>query len=394
MVAVTSTEQKDYYRILGVKRKAGDDEIRKAYRRLARKHHPDVNPGDRAAEDRFKNIQEAYGILSDRKKRQMYDQFGFYSETGAYPGAGTGAGARGFDFSGFDFSDVFSQAGQSARGGQGSASSWGGFSDLFSQFFRQGGREPPQAKAKAGEDLEYTVDIGFWDAIRGTTLRLSVFRHETCARCRGLGNTGAGVAVCTECGGGGQVSQTVGAMRFNITCPRCQGRGQLRNACSACGGDGRVGRNESVEVRIPAGAQNGSRLRVASKGNAGSVGGPPGDLYITTRVGSHPVFERKGDDIHILVPVTIPETVLGAKIEVPTIDGKARLKIPLATDSGKKFRLRERGVLNRRTSRRGDQFVEVKIVVPPIPDQASKASIREFGKLNPEDPRKSLWAQV
>ena len=155
-----------------------------------------------------------------------------------------------------------------------------------------------------------------------------------------------------------------------------------------------MGRNESVEVRIPAGAQNGSRLRVAGKGNAGSVGGPPGDLYITTRVGSHPVFERKGDDIHILVPVTIPETVLGAKIEVPTIDGKARLKIPPATDSGKKFRLRERGVLNRRTSRRGDQFVEVKIVVPPIPDQASKASIREFGKLNPEDPRKALWAQV
>lgn len=383
---MTGTDQKDYYKALGVKKSASADDIRKAYRRLARKHHPDVNPGDKAAEDKFKTIQQAYDILKDQKKRDMYDQFGFYSEAGAYPGGGAaGRGPGGFDFSGFDFSGA---QGGGAGGKQGHQE--GGFSDLFSQFFRQDQQQAPR-QAQPGEDLEYNVDIEFWDAIKGTTLRLNVARHEPCPQCRGGGNIGRGSVACTECNASGQVSQSVGAMRFNLTCPRCQGSGQLRDVCGQCAGEGRIYRNETVEVRIPPGAQSGSRLRVAGKGNAGQRGGPAGDLYIVTRVGSHPVFERKGDDIHMQIPITVPEAILGAAIEVPTIDGKARLKIPPATSSGKRFRLREKGVLNRRTNHRGDQFVEVKIVVPEVPDEASKAMMSEFANLNPEDPRAGLF---
>ena len=385
--SVTGTDQTDYYKTLGVKKSASADAIRKAYRRLARKHHPDVNPGDSKAEDKFKSIQQAYDILKDKKKRDMYDQYGFYSETGGYPGTGPspGRGPGGFDFSGFDFSDVSQGAG---RGG--ATQGRGGFSDLFSQFFRQEQQQAPR-QPQPGEDLEYSVDIDFWDAVKGTTLRLNVARHEPCSQCRGIGNIGKGSVVCNECKGSGQVSQSVGAMRFNLTCPRCQGSGQLRDVCGECGGEGRLHRTETVEVRIPPGARNGSRLRVAGKGNAGQRGGPAGDLYIVTRVGAHPVFERKGDDIHTQIPITIPEAILGAAIEVPTIDGKARLKIPPATSSGKRFRLREKGVLNRRTNHRGDQFVEVKIVVPEVPDEASKAMMKEFANLNAEDPRADLF---
>ena len=378
-----ATQQKDYYKALGVSKKASADEVRKAYRRLARKYHPDVNPGDQSAEQRFKDVQEAYDVLSDEKKRQMYDQFGFYSENAGFQGGGASPG--GFDFNGFDFSDFHSGGSGGGRAG------WGGFGDLFSQMFRQGGESPPRAEPQSGEDLEYAVDIGFWDAIRGTNVRLVVFRHEACATCRGAGNVGTGAMVCPECGGGGQVNQAVGAMRFNITCPRCAGRGQTESSCAACRGDGRVGRKETVEVRIPPGAQDGSRLRVAGKGNAGRGGGSAGDLYIVTRVGPHPVFERNGDEIHAEVPITIPEAILGGKIDVPTIDGKARLKVPPATSSGKTFRLREKGVLNRRTGRRGDQLVKVKVVVPTVSDERSKELAREFAKLGAEDPREGLW---
>jgi len=389
---VRATETKDYYKILGVDRRASDEDIRKAYRRLARKYHPDVNPGDKNSEERFKDIQEAYGVLKDKKKRQMYDQFGFYSESGPPPGAG-GWGGRpgGFEFTGFDFSDF---AGAGAGGRAGDRSAWGGFGDLFSQFFRADGRTQQRTDVKPGEDLEYAVDIGFWDAIRGMNLPLRINRFVPCGQCHSAGNISGGPQVCTECQGSGQVTQNVGSMQFTLTCPRCQGKGRLRNVCSACRGEGRVSTTETVHVRIPAGVQSGSRLRVAGKGNAGLRGGKPGDLYIIARVGSHPLFQRKGDDIHVRVPVTVTEAVLGAKIEVPTIEGKALLKIPPATDSGKVFRLRERGVYNRRTNRRGDQYVEVKIVVPEVPDESSKKLLREFEQLNPQDPRAALWGQI
>jgi len=375
----------DYYETLGVGRNASAEEIRKAYRRLARKYHPDVNPGDKAAEERFKRIQEAYDVLGDPKKRQMYDQYGFYSESG-FPGGAEARYGPGMGFGGFDFGDFFSRAGKSER-------RTGGFNfgEIFEQFF---GRSRPQAQPEKGTDLEYGLHIDFWQAIRGTQISLNITRQESCAGCGGSGAAGGQSAFCPECHGTGNVTQVAGAMRFNLTCPRCGGSGKLRNACPACHGEGRTPHAETVEVRIPPGVQTGTRLRVAGKGNAGTLGAPPGDLYITVRVEPHPFFERQGDDIHIRVPVTVSEAGLGAKIEVPTIDGRALLKIPPGTQSGQKFRMRERGVFNARKNLRGDQIVEVVVQPPKVRDERTKEILRELAQLNPEDPRASLWTQV
>ncbi len=379
--------KEDYYKTLGVKKSASQDEIRKQYRRLARKHHPDLNPGDKASEERFKQLQEAYDVLGDAKKRQMYDQVGFYSDTGSYPGAGPTPGAGpgasqggGFGFSGFDFTDMFGARPETPKSG--------GFTDMFSNLFRRGG---PQQEAQSGSDLEYTAQIGFWDAIHGAQARLNISRYDVCATCGGSGSGAGSQAACPECQGSGQVSQVAGAMRFQLTCPRCQGRGRLQNTCPACHGEGRLSHPEAVEVRIPPGAETGSRLRVAGKGNAGTAGAPPGDLYITTRVEEHPFFKRQGNDIHITVPVTVTEAALGAKVEVPTIDGKSVLKIPPGVDSGKTLRLREKGVLRRRTNVRGDQYIEIRIVAPKVQDERTKEILRELARLNPEDPRAHLF---
>ena len=390
----------DYYETLGVPRQAAAEEIRKAYRKLARKYHPDLNPGDKSAEERFKNVQEAYDILSDPKKRQMYDQFGFYSENG-YPGAGPGGGAGagqgpppGFDFSGFDFSDFMSSTG-AGTGGRGTGrrtETGGGFRDIFSQFF--GGRGAQQAEAEKGTDLEYVMDIDFWQAIRGTQARLNITRYEICDTCHGTGSTGSGEVQCPQCKGTGNVTQMAGAMKFNLTCPRCGGSGKLRNACPTCGGDGRISRTETVDVRIPPGARNGSRLRVPGKGNAGTMGAAPGDLYITTRVEEHPFFHRDGDNIEIQVPLAVWEAALGANIEVPTIDGRTLLKVPRGTKNGQRFRLREKGVLNARTNQRGDQIVEVAVQAPDPRDERTRELLREMSKLHPEDPRAEIWSKI
>ncbi len=382
---------KDYYQTLGVGRSASDDEVRKAYRRLARKYHPDLNPGDKASEERFKLVQEAYDILSDAKKRKMYDQFGFYSEQG-FPGAGAQQpGGPGFGFGGFDFSDAFG-AGQGAAGPQGGFG--GSFSDLFSQFFggRHGAGEQPAAEK--GADLEYALGIDFWQAIRGTQVRLSVSRLEACRACHGSGQSGGASAACPQCQGSGNVTQMAGAMRFSLNCPKCGGTGRLRNACPACRGEGRTHSTESVEVRIPPGAASGSRLRVAGKGNSGTMGAPPGDLYITIRVEDHPIFTREGDDIHIRVPVSVSEAGLGAKIEVPTVDGRALLKIPQGTQTGQKFRLREKGVFNSRKNSRGDQIVEIAIQAPDVRDERARELLRELSRLDPRDPRADMWSNV
>jgi molecular chaperone DnaJ len=394
-----SPPKHEYYETLGVERKASADEIRKAYRKLARKYHPDLNPGDKSSEDRFKNVQEAYDVLSDPKKRQVYDQFGAYSENGfagAPPGGGQRRGSQpNMDFSGFDFSDVYGDAptGAGAGAGRRGAEAGGGFRDIFSQFF--GGRgQAPQAQAEKGSDLEYVLDIDFWQAIRGAQVRLNVTRYEVCATCNGTGTSGAGEVTCPQCKGSGQVSQMAGAMRFNLTCPRCGGTGKLLNACPTCGGDGRVARTETVEVRIPPGARNGSRLRVAGKGNAGTMGAAAGDLYITTKVGEHPYFRREGDDIEIYAPLAVWEASLGAKIEVPTIDGRTLLKIPQGTKSGQKFRLREKGVPNSRTGQRGDQIVEIAIQAPDPRDERTRDLLKEIAKLHPDDPRAGIWPEV
>ncbi len=397
-----SPPKHEYYETLGVPRTATTDEIRKAYRKLARKYHPDLNPGDKSSEDRFKNVQEAYDVLSDPKKRPMYDQFGFYSENG-FTGAGPGAGGPqshgqqpNMDFSGFDFSDVFSGAAGGAGAGAGGGRrnpEAGGFRDIFSQFFGGKGGAPPPEPEK-GNDLEYVMNIDFWQAIKGTQTRLNITRYEVCETCHGSGASGAGEVTCPQCKGTGQVSQMAGAMRFNLTCPRCGGTGKLKNACPTCGGDGRVSHTETVEVRIPPGARNGSRLRVPGKGNAGAMGGAAGDLYITTKVEEHPFFHREGDDIEIQAPVAVWEAALGAKIEVPTIDGRSLLKIPQGAKNGQKFRLREKGVPNSRTGQRGDQIVEVAIQAPEPRDERTKELLREMATLHPEDPRAEMWSKV
>jgi molecular chaperone DnaJ len=390
----------EYYGTLGVPKTASVDEIRKAYRKLARKYHPDLNPGDKSSEERFKNVQEAYDVLSDPKKRQMYDQFGFYSENGAFSGAPGGAGGPfgpggrqqpNMDFSGFDFSDIFQGGGGTGGGRRTEGGS--GFRDIFSQFFtgREHGQQP---EPEPGGDLEYVMDIDFWQAIRGTQARVNITRYEACDTCHGSGSAGAGETTCPQCKGTGNVTQMAGAMRFNITCPRCGGSGKLRNTCPTCGGDGRVTRTESVEIRIPPGARNGSRLRVPGKGNAGTSGAPPGDLYITTRVEEHPFFHREGDNIDIKVPLSVWEAALGAKIEVPTIDGRTIMKIPQGTKNGQRFRLSEKGVLNARTNQRGDQIVEVAIEAPDPRDERTRELLRELGKLHPEDPRAEIWSKV
>ena len=384
--------QQDYYQTLGVERKADEDEIRKAYRKLARKHHPDLNPGDKAAEERFKKVQEAYDILSDPKKKQMYDQYGFYSENGMPAGGPPPGGARGpnMGFGGFDFTDAFPRGARRPNPTEESAN----FQDIFSQWFgRQQSEE--QAAPQKGTDLEYGLSIDFWQAIKGTQVRLNITRQEVCATCNGTGASKANTnTICPECNGSGNVTQAAGAMRFSLTCPRCNGTGRLRNTCPGCHGDGRIATTETVDVRIPPGAQQGSRLRVAGKGNAGTHGAPAGDLYITVRVEPHPFFRREGDDIEITVPVRIDEAGLGTKIEVPTIEGRALLKIPQGTKNGQKFRLREKGVQNSRTGTRGDQIVEVAIDAPVVHDERTKELLREYATLHPEDPRDAIWRQV
>jgi len=387
--------KKDYYETLSVAKGASQDDIKKSYRRLARKYHPDVNPGDKSAEERFKQVQEAYDVLSDSKKRQIYDQFGFYSDNippGGPGGAGAGAPPN-MNFDSFDFTDFFQgAAGGGGRRASSSAGTSGGFRDIFSHLFNRG--EAPHAEPQKGEDLEYSLNIDFWQAIKGTQAKLNITRYEICPTCHGSGSAGNQVVTCPECNGSGSVSQMAGAMKFNLACPRCGGSGRLKNACPTCQGEGRIAHTETVEVRIPPGARNGSRLRVPGKGNAGSMGAPAGDLYITTRVEDHPYFHREGDDIHIRVPVAVWEAGLGTKIEVPTIDGRTLLKIPQGTHNGQKFRLREKGVFNARTNQRGDQIVEIAIETPKVQDERTKEILRELAGLHPEDPRAELWERL
>ncbi len=379
---MATTTKQDYYELLGVSRKAAQKEIRQAYRKLARKYHPDLNPGDKSSEEKFKQVQEAYDVLSDAKKRQMYDQFGFETPgAGGMPPGGPDGGNVHFDFGGFDF------GGGAGQGGAGPS-----FRDLFSQFFRGGGAatEAP-SHAEPGSSLEYQIEISFWEAVRGTVKKLTISRLDACTDCHGTGTAGQ-PQTCTACGGSGQVTQTSGKMRFNLTCSHCGGTGRTRNICRLCGGEGRVRRADTIEVRIPAGVQTGSRVRVAGRGNAGTGGEPPGDLYIITDVQPHPFFDRRGDDLYTTVPITVTEAALGAKIEVPTIDGRSLLRVPPGTNSGQKLRLREKGVPSVRNPRlRGDQYVELQVMVPKPVDERVRELLKELEKIAPEDPRKDLF---
>jgi molecular chaperone DnaJ len=389
---MATTTKQDYYELLGVSRKAPVKEIRAAYRKLARKYHPDLNPGDKSAEEKFKQIQEAYEILSDPKKRQTFDQFGFnVPGAGGMPPQGAGYGGASaedihFDFGGFDF------GGASGAGGAAASTS---FRDLFSQFFRGANAAQPAQGHEPGTDLEYQIEIAFGEAMHGTVKKLSFTRLDVCNVCHGTGAAPGDEKVCPTCGGSGQVTQVSGKMRFQITCSRCGGTGKLRTICRNCGGEGHVPKVETLDVRIPPGAQTGSRVRVAGRGNSGLHGGPPGDLYIIIQVQPHPFFERRGDDLYTVIPVTVPEASLGAKVEVPTIDGRAQVRIPPGTNSGKKLRLREKGAPSiRQAGKRGDQIVEVQIVVPKPEDERVRNLLKELSKLDPEDPRQAIFARA
>jgi molecular chaperone DnaJ len=381
----TSPKQ-DYYELLGVPRKATAKDIRTAFRKLARKYHPDLNPGDKSAEEKFKQLQEAYDVLSDSKKRQMYDQYGFYSENVPPTGYGGGTDAGGsdvsFDFGGFDF------GGQTGSAGGGSS-----FRDLFSQFFgghRGAGLEPEH---EAGGDLEYQLEIDFWDAVRGAVKKLQITRMDSCETCHGTGAVGT-PQTCPTCNGTGSIQQTAGKMRFNVPCSRCGGTGKLRTACQTCSGEGRVRRTETIDVRIPAGVPNGGRVRVPGKGNAGTLGAPSGDLYLRVLVRPHEFFDRRGHDLYTKVPVTVPEASLGAKIEVPTIDGRALVRIPPGTNSGRTLRLKEKGVPHGKSGARGDQYVEIQVTVPEPTDERVRTLMKELEEVAPADPRKDLFAKA
>lgn len=384
--------KEDFYKVLGVKRDAKPEEIKKAYRRLARKFHPDVNPGDKSAEERFKLITEAHDVLSDPKKRSVYDRFGQYSDNladaaarGAEPG-NAGRGAPGFDFTGFDWGNAQSS---STTGGGGSS-----FRDIFADLF--GGsakteREPPRPMPQRGADIEMPLALSFEEAVTGMMTNITVNRSEQCSRCNGAGDAGGPLVVCSTCKGTGQVQRSNGRLRFAQECPDCAGVGKRRTPCSLCHGKGTVPKVENVKVRIPAGVDTGSRVRIAGKGEGGRMGAPPGDLYIITNVGRHEHFTRKGDNIYVTIPITVPEAALGAKIEVPTVEGKAQLRVPPGTQSGQKFRLRERGVPSLRNPQaRGDQFVEVQVTLPKVISEETKDLLKRYAQLNEENPRVAM----
>jgi molecular chaperone DnaJ len=383
---MATTTKQDYYDLLGVPRKASAKDIRTAFRKLARKYHPDLNPGDKSSEEKFKQLQEAYDILSDSKKRQMYDQYGFYSDNipPGGPGAGPPQDGEGvnFDFGGFDFG-----GGSGAQGGGAS------FRDLFSQFFRGGRGAGGEPEHEPGGDLEYQIEIDFWDAVRGAVKKLTITRLDTCDTCHGTGAIGS-AQTCPTCHGSGTIQQAAGKMKFNVPCTRCGGTGKIRKVCPTCSGEGRLRRTETIEVRIPAGVASGSRVRVPGKGNAGTMGAPPGDLYLRVDVRPHSFFERRGDDLYTKVPVTVTEATLGAKVEVPTIDGRSLVRIPPGTNSGKTLRLKEKGVPSARSGARGDQYVEIQVVVPQPTDERVRNLMKELETVAPDDPRKDLFSKA
>ena len=389
-------KKKDYYKRLGVNKSADGKVIKKAYRRLARKYHPDVNPGDSSAEDKFKEIQEAYDILSDEKKRKVFDKFGYYDDNldvNSPFGAGAAPGGQGgFDFSGFNWD---SNAGGSSSSGAESSSS---FRDIFSDLF--GGSDPtgggatysaPKPLPKKGRDIEIPLALSFEEAVTGLETHITVNRSTQCSRCNGAGDMGGPVITCSACKGSGQVQKQGGRLKFSQPCGDCEGTGRRRQPCSLCKGKGVTPKKDTVKVRIPAGVDTGSRIRIPKKGHGGRLGAPPGDLYIITNVGKHKYLTRKGNNIYVTIPITVSEAALGTRIEVPTIGGKTKLKIPAGTQSGQKIRLRERGVPSLRDKKvRGDQFVEVKITLPRVISEETKDLLRQFEKVNPENPRKVM----
>jgi molecular chaperone DnaJ len=366
-----STTKKDYYEILGINRGASAADIKKAFRKLARKYHPDVNPGDKASEQKFKEINEAYEVLSDAKKRQQYDQFGHAAfDQGFGQGAGPGRGFEGFT---------------------GGAEYFGsrGFEDIFGNMF--GERVRPRGP-KRGEDTTYAVEVDLEDAIFGKTMQVDLRRDVTCSACGGSGaQPGTSRRTCPTCMGSGSVSQGRGFMQIAQPCPTCHGEGTINpNPCRTCGGSGVIPKSERINVKIPPGVDNGSKVRMAGLGGPGEKGGPPGDVYIVTKVRPHPYFERKGDNLYSEAAVTVKEAALGEKIEIPTVDGMVSLSLPEGVQAGQQLKLRGKGVPHFGGDGVGDHYVTIKVVTPTGLSERGKEILRELDRMHPSNPRRDI----
>ena len=354
----------DLYIVLGVQQGASESEIKRAYRRLARRFHPDINPGDQTAAARFRQILEAYETLIDPARRSRYDAGHPINVAGGQPGSG---------FEGFDFS---------ARGVDYSAT----FGDLFAEVLTERGVR--QASPQRGADLHVEMQVTFEEALAGGQRAVTVTRRDHCRVCAGSGRTRTSTGPCHLCQGTGAVKSVRGHMIFSRNCGACGGTGRQRpRPCEPCAGTGHETRSETVTVRIPPGVADGDRLRVPGKGNVGGGAGPAGDLYVTAKVGPHAVFRRDSDDLHMSVPIAVHEAALGARVEIRTLDGTARLRIPPGTQTGQRFRLRGHGAPSTRNGQRGDLIVEVRIMLPKLLDERSKELLREFGRINVEPVR-------
>ena len=347
----------DLYIVLGLAHGATEADIKRAYRRLARRFHPDINPGDRVAEARFRQILDAYETLIDPQRRSRYDAGQGFEPREQRPKSG---------FEGFDFS---------ARGVDHSAT----FGDLFAEVLSERGGDSHER----GADLHQDVQLSFEDALAGVEPAVTVTRRVNCRACAGTGLTRVSSGPCVVCQGNGAVRSVRGHMVFTRSCTACGGSGEQRpRPCDRCAGAGQEHRAETVRVPIPAGIADGERIRVQGKGNAGIRGGPPGDLYITVHVAAHSTFRREGDDLHMVVSIAIHEAALGGRVEIETLQGPVRLRVPPGTQSGQRFRIRERGAPSRRDGRRGDLVVEVRLMLPKVLDERSKELLREFGRIN------------
>jgi molecular chaperone DnaJ len=350
-----NNHKRDYYEVLGVSRQADEEEIKKAYRKLALQYHPDRNPGDKEAEERFKEAAEAYEVLHDTQKRDLYDRYGH-------------EGLKNTGFSGFGgFEDIFSS-----------------FGDIFEDFFGFGRRGRGGAsRAREGADLRYDLSVSFMEAAKGKEMELKIPRMETCTLCNGNGlEPGTEPEYCPTCGGRGQVVQSQGFFRISTPCPRCHGQGQIiTHPCLSCHGQGRIEQTKTLSIKIPPGISNGSRLRFRGQGEGGSHGGPPGDLYVIVYVEDHEFFQREGDDVVCSLPISMIQAAIGAELEVPTLNNLKKLTIPKGTQNGQTLRLKGEGFPHLRGSGKGDQIIQVAVKIPTHLNKRQEELLREFEEL-------------
>jgi len=373
---------RDFYEILGVKRDASQEQIKKAYRKLARKWHPDINPGNKDAEQKFKEISAAHECLGDEKKRKLYDEFG---EDGLQAG---------FDAAKAREYKKWREYQQSGFGAGGeSFGRYGSYEDIFGDMFGFGtGQAGFRATASArGRDVEHDMTIDLISALKGFETELSMQKVKACEVCHGSGmDPGSNLSTCSTCGGSGRVNVSQGPMQFTKPCPTCKGHGQIGQPCKTCGGNGQVLGTERIKVVIPQGVKEGSKVRVAGKGEPGLNGGPPGDLYLIIHIKEHPLLRREGDNLYMEVPVTVREAVAGGTITIPTIEGEVNLKVPPGSQSGQMLKLRGKGAVNAKTKKKGDLMVKLIVKVPKTEDKDILEAVEKMDRLYKEDVRKGV----